>query len=324
MAYRKCVLSFMAGLLILMPFAARAQTKPFESWASEFKTQAVGEGISSALVDKAFRNLAPHQRVIELDRKQPEGTMTFVEYRQKIVNQTRINKGREMYAQHRALLEQVGAKYGIAPQYIVALWGIETNYGSNTGGFDVVRALATLAWEGRRSSFFTKELVTALKIIDAGHIALEDMSGSWAGAMGQNQFMPSSFMNFAQDYNDDGRKDIWGSLPDVFASTANYLVRSGWNDGERWGRQVILPEGFDPALVDQDVEKSLAEWQRLGVRTVGNEALPQAGFKGAIVAPDGVTGPAYLVYNNFETIKRWNRSDYFAISVGLLADAIAQ
>lgn len=324
MAYRKCVLSFMAGLLILMPFAARAQTKPFESWASEFKTQAVSEGISSALVDKAFRNLAPHQRVIELDRKQPEGTMTFVEYRQKIVNQTRINKGREMYAQHRALLEQVGAKYGIAPQYIVALWGIETNYGSNTGGFDVVRALATLAWEGRRSSFFTKELVTALKIIDAGHIALEDMSGSWAGAMGQNQFMPSSFMNFAQDYNDDGRKDIWGSLPDVFASTANYLVRSGWNDGERWGRQVILPEGFDPALVDQDVEKSLAEWQRLGVRTVGNEALPQAGFKGAIVAPDGVTGPAYLVYNNFETIKRWNRSDYFAISVGLLADAIAQ
>ena len=303
----------------------RAEKQPFEAWMNDMKTQAMSEGVSEALVNRAFNsNLAPHQRVIELDKKQPEGTMTFVEYRTKIVNQTRINKGREMYAKHLPMLEEVGAKYGIQPQYIVALWGIETNYGSNTGGFDVVRALATLAWDGRRATFFTKELMTALKIIDAGHIALEDMSGSWAGAMGQNQFMPSSFMSFAQDYNEDGRKDIWSSLPDVFASTANYLTRSGWNDGERWGRQVILPAGFNAALVDKDVKKPLAEWQRLGVRAVGNQALPVADFNASIVAPDGVTGPAYLVYNNFHTIKKWNRSDYFAVSVGLLADAIAQ
>lgn len=305
--------------------SSRAESRPFAEWVTTFKSKAESEGVSSNLVERAFRDLTPHQRVIELDRKQPEGSMSFVEYRKKIVNALRIKRGREMYSKHRAKLEEVGARYGIAPQYIVALWGIETNYGSNTGGFDVVQALSTLAWEGRRSAFFTDELLTALKIIDDGHIDLDDMGGSWAGAMGQNQFMPSSFTNFAQDYNNDGRKDIWNSLPDVFASSANYLTRSGWKDGEKWGRQVLLPEGFDKALIGKSVKKPLADWERLGVRAVGNAPLPDvAGFRPYIVAPDGDVGPAYLAYHNFDVIKKWNRSDYFATSVGLLADAIAQ
>lgn len=313
------------AITMLAAAQARAEAKPFADWMIDIKEKARQEGISESLIDQAFTaNLTPHERVIELDRKQPEGTMTFVEYRQKIVNQTRINKGREMFAANRALLEKIGAEYGIQPQYIVALWGIETNYGSNTGGFDIIRALSTLSWEGRRHEFFTKELITALKIVDQGHIGLHEMTGSWAGAMGQNQFMPSSFVSFAQDYNKDGRKDIWGTRADVFASTANYLTRSGWNDGERWGRQVLLPASFDRSLIESKATKTPMEWERLGVRAVGNTPLPTADFKGSIVAPDGVTGPAYLVYNNFNTIKKWNRSDYFAISVGLLADAIAQ
>ncbi len=325
MNFRYCAISAFT-LVFLSAQSAMAEAKPFADWLIDIKATAKSEGISDALVEKAFAStLTPHERVIELDRKQPEGTMTFVEYREKIVNQIRIKKGREMFAENRALLDEISAKYDVQPQYIVALWGIETNYGSNTGGFNLVRALSTLAWDGRRSEFFTKELMTALKIVDGGHIALDDMTGSWAGAMGQNQFMPSSFMAYAQDYNNDGRKDIWNSKPDIFASTANYLARSGWRGDERWGRQVILPAGFNAALADKDVTKSLAEWERLGVRAVGNTALPTAeGIKASVTAPDGITGPAYLTYSNFNTIKKWNRSDYFATSVGLLADAIAQ
>lgn len=230
-----------------------------------------------------------------------------------------------MYSQYRNELEQAAQKYGVPPHYIVALWGIETSYGNNTGGFKVVPALATLAYDGRRSEFFRGELMNALKILQEGHIAPSEMKGSWAGAMGQNQFMPSSFNAYAVDGNGDGRRDIWTTLPDVFASSANYLSKHGWDNEQRWGRQVSLPSGFSKSMADLDVKKSLSEWSRLGVKlTTGGNIPTSPDLQASIVAPDGLDGPAFLVYDNYRVIMRWNKSTYFATSVGLLADAIAQ
>lgn len=296
----------------------------FATWLEDMRQEAIESGVAREVVEKALSDIAPLERVIELDRKQPEGKWTFAQYREKIVHPLRIKRGREMYDKHRDALLRLEEKTGVAPQYIVALWGIETNYGSHTGGFNIIPALATLAWEGRRAEFFRKELLNALRIVDEGHIALEDMTGSWAGAMGQNQFMPSSFNSYAVDGDGDGRKDIWSDLDDIFASTANYLVRSGWNAGERWGREVHLPENISADEIDLKKTKTLAEWRDMGITKPDGSAIPVVeGMKASLVAPDGVEGPAYLVYNNYKTIMRWNRSTYFATSVGLLANAIA-
>ncbi len=305
---------------------------PFEQWLAAVKQDAVAEGVSPTMATQALTGLTPDQEVIRLDmpKNQPEISESFAKYAEKRVSQARIDRGREMLLKHYDELRRISGIYGVAPQYIVALWGMETNYGSYTGRKDTIRSLATLGWHGRggtspnRASFFRKELITALKIMDEGHIGLGEMKGSWAGAFGQVQFMPSSFHRLAVDGDGDGRKDIWHNLSDAFASAGNYLTRNGWNAGERWGRQVRLPAGFSKALIDRDVKKSLAEWQRLGVMTTGGQPIPVAADMTAhIVAPDGLSGGVYLVYNNFNTIKRWNNSDKFALSVGLLADSIA-
>lgn len=297
----------------------------FQSWLHGIKQKARAEGISEQTINAALTDIQPISRVIELDRKQPEGKFTFAQYRQRVINDARIRKGRILLQEHKTALNQAAQKYGVPPQYIVALWGIETSYGENTGGFKVIPALATLAHEGRRAKFFTAELINALKILDAGHIKPINMKGSWAGAMGQNQFMPSSFHNFAVDGNDDGRRDIWTSLPDVFASTANYLSKSGWKENERWGRAVKLPQGFPKSLTGKDTKKSLADWKKIGVTLPSGGALPSApGIKASVITPDGLGGPAFFAYDNYRVILKWNRSTYFATSVGLLADAIAQ
>lgn len=317
----RAILTFV--LLFCFTTLAMANPQPFDQWLAGIRGEAARAGISQTTINAALSDIRPLQKAIELDRKQPEKKITFAQYKNNIVNQARIDKGRRLMRQHAAQLRRVEQQYGVAPQYIVALWGIETNFGSNTGGFSVVEALATLAWEGRRAEFFKTELFNALKIIDAGHISAGAMKGSWAGAMGQNQFMPSSFNAYAVDGNGDGRRDIWGTLDDVFASSANYLAKSGWNPGERWGRRVQLPAGFSADMIGLDTKKTLAEWARLGVRLPGGGALPGDQMTASIVAPDGVGGEAYLAYNNYRTIMKWNRSTYFATSVGLLADAIA-
>lgn len=315
------VLSF----LCLSGFSFQAfAAESFPQWLEGVKREARSKGVSSGTIEAAFEGVKPIPRIIELDRKQPEGKFTFAQYRERVITKARIAQGRRLYWQNKALLDQVSEKYGVQPQYIVALWGIETSYGNNTGGFRVVEALATLAHDGRRSEFFRAELMDALKILDEGHISHAKMKGSWAGAMGQNQFMPSSFFKFAVDGNGDGKRDIWTTRADVFASTANYLSRSGWRGDERWGRAVRLPSGFNPALEGKETVKTLSEWSRLGVQLPGGGALPHVpGFKASVVAPDGVNGPAFLVYDNFRTTLKWNKSTYFALSVGLLADAIA-
>ena len=294
-------------------------------WVAAFKRDAIRQGISESVVEDALKDFTPNSRIIELDRKQPEGTMTFAQYQKRVINDARVAQGRRLYNEHRDLLQKTADKYGVPAQYIVALWGIETSYGNNTGGFNVPHALATLAYDGRRSSFFRKELINALKIIDAGHIDGATMKGSWAGAMGQNQFMPSSFHSFAVDGNDDGKRDIWTSLPDVFASAANYLSRSGWKEDELWGRRVRLPKSFSKDMIGLDVKHDLETWKRMGVTLPNGNAIPVvAGMRASVVAPDGLSGPAYLAYDNYRVIMRWNKSTYFATSVGILADSIVQ
>ena len=231
-----------------VPRADAAETRPpFAEWVAGFRADARAAGIRDSTLDRALAGVEPIPRVIELDRRQPEFTLSFREYMDRVVPPARVERGRQRLVEHRPLLDQISAKYGVQARFLVAFWGIETDFGRQTGGFPVIAALATLAYDGRRSAYFRKELIYALEIVDKGHVAPEKMIGSWAGAMGQTQFMPSSFRTFAVDHDGDGRIDLWNSRPDVFASAANYLKRSGWKGDETWGRPVKLPAGFDPS-----------------------------------------------------------------------------
>jgi membrane-bound lytic murein transglycosylase B len=301
------------------PSAAAAED--FNTWLAALKAEARARGISESTLNTAFADVtSPVDRVLELDRSQPEFTQTFSGYMKNRMSQQRIERGRRMLEEHRDLFARLQAEYGVQPQYLVSFWALESNFGDFTGGFSVVNALSTLAWNPRRAAFFRNELLTALRIIDDGHIAAERMTGSWAGAMGQCQFMPSTFAAYAKDGDGDGRIDIWGSVPDVMTSAANYLSRAGWKAGERWGREVVLPRGFDLALSGTDVRKSVTEWNALGVRRADGSALGTADLQASVVLPAGMQGPAFLAYDNFRTTMVWNRSTFYAISVGHLAD----
>ena len=296
----------------------------FDSWLQGFRQQARAHGISDGTLRSAFTNVRPIQKVIDLDRKQPEKKIGFDQYQRNVLTQARVTEGRRLLRENRDVLQQIEQRYGVQAQYIVALWGMETGYGKNTGGFDIVASLATLAWEGRRREYFSDELIKALQILQGNHVRREDFKGSWAGAMGQVQFMPSSWQRFAVDYNGDGHKDIWTTRVDAFASAANYLSRSGWAYGQRWGREVRLPPNFQSALVGKTVRKPLGEWSRLGIRNADGSPLPNdPNVNAFVVVPTGAAGKAYLGYTNLATVMKWNNSSYFAISVGQLAEQIA-
>ena len=301
---------------------ARAADTDFATWLEGVRSDALLRGIGQGTLDTAFANVQPIPRVLELDRRQPEFTIDFNQYLARVVNDARVAEGKAKLRERRALLTEIGEKYQVQPRFIVALWGIETDFGKLTGGFPVIPALATLAYDGRRAGFFRNELFQALTIIDQGHVTPATMIGSWAGAMGQNQFMPSSFMRFAVDYDGDGKRNIWTSLPDVFASTANYLHQSGWRDDLTWGRAVRLPKGFDLKLADLEVKKPLVEWQRLGVRRADGGPLPQRDLVASIVIPAKTAWPAFLVYDNYRALMRWNKALSFATAVGVLSDRI--
>ena len=314
---------FVALISVLLLSAVPGSAEDFQIWLGKLRVEAEGKGISQSVLDEALAGIQPIPRVIELDRRQPEFTLTFTQYRDRVVPQSRIKKGRVKYQENRDLLEEIGGKIGVQPRFIVALWGIETDFGRVTGGFKVIPALATLAHDGRRSAYFRKELLNALQILHEGHIAPKEMMGSWAGAMGQSQFMPSSLLAHAVDYDGDGRRDIWTTRPDVFASAANYLAKSGWRADQTWGREVKLPHDFDFALADLKVRKPIGGWQALGVRQPDGGDLPTRQLSASIVLPEkGKMSPAYLVYSNYRTTLRWNRSTYFALAVGLLSDGI--
>lgn len=297
----------------------------FSQWKAEFIEDAVTQGIDRAIAEDVMKVSHYIPRIIELDRAQPEGTLTFEEYKERVLPPSRIERGRKMLKENRAAIKAAADKYGVQPRFIVALWGVETDFGRNTGGFFIPEALATLAFDGRRSDFFRDELIHALRIIQEGHIEAADMHGSWAGAMGQSQFMPSSFISYAADGNGDGRKDIWSTKEDVFASIANYLSSVGWDDKYTWGRRVQLADAVQPdeALLGVKVKHKLSHWHELGVRKQGGAPLPNVDIEASLIRPDE-GGEYYLYYENAQTLMRWNRSYYFVTSVGLLSDALIE
>ncbi|PLX86707.1 MAG: lytic murein transglycosylase [Desulfuromonas sp.] len=323
------------GLLVLMItgvcwlFAAAAPAKDreetFAAWLEDLRAEALAADISPKTIDAALATVeAPLPRVIEKDKKQPEKTQSLQDYVSARVNEERIAEGRKMLSRYPTWLGRVERKYGVQRRFLVALWGIETTYGKYSGRHPVIQALATLAYEGRRGPYFRRELLDALRILDEGHIPLEEMKGSWAGAMGQCQFMPSSFRNYAVDGDGDGHIDIWNSVPDVLASAANYLKRARWKDDQTWGRPVRLPKNQDLSnLAGLATRLPLSRWQKLGVRRSNGGALPRRDLEASLILPDGADGTAYLVYDNFRSLRRWNKSNAFAVTVGTLADRIA-
>ncbi|MFA7429438.1 MAG: lytic murein transglycosylase [Rhodospirillaceae bacterium] len=307
-----------------VPAPVQIDEVAFQAWLDDLRTEARAKGIGPATVDAALSGIQPIPKVIEYDRRQPEFSQTYWTYLDRAVNAQRIQKGQEMLRRHTALLGEIERQYGVQPRFLVAFWGLETNFGANFGGFPVITALATLAFDERRSAFFRAELLDALAIVDAGHIPADRMVGSWAGAMGHLQFMPSTFRRHAVDRTGDGRADIWGSLPDVFASAANYLSAEGWKGDQTWGREVRLPAGFDLDNAAMTVRKSLADWAALGVRRAdGGPLTVVEGMEASVVLPAGVRGPAFLVYENFRVTMKWNRSILYAVAVGHLADRLA-
>ena len=314
-----------AALAAGLPSAARANDQDFATWLSNLRAEARQKGFSQRTVDSALSEVEPIARVLELDRRQPETTITFDDYITRVVTQNRVDSGRARIAENRELLNNVSARFGVQPRFIVSLWAIETDFGRIQGTFSIIAALATLAYDGRRSAFFREELYNALRMVERGLANPKDMKGSWAGAMGQSQFMPSSFLAYAIDMDGDGKADIWGTRADVFGSIANYLSKVGWKGTETWGREVSVPAGLDTALIDYNkVQKPLTEWQALGVRRAdGGDLPPRGDLPASLVRPARDSErPTLLVYNNYRVLLRWNRSLYFATAVGYLADRI--
>jgi membrane-bound lytic murein transglycosylase B len=299
-----------------------AEIARFVSCIEELRQQARSEGVSPTVIDTVLGKVNYVERVIELDRAQPEFTRTFAQYYLTRVADSRVTRGREMLAANQPLLDKVYHATGVPPRYLVAFWGLETNYGSYIGKMSVPSSLATLACDERRSTFFTEQLMTALQIVDQGDVDAEQLVGSWAGAMGQMQFMPTTFERYAVDADGDGRRDLWVSLPDAMMSAGKFLAGIGWVPGLRWGREVRLPEGFEYSRIGLDKRLPLSDWAGAGVRDANGQLLPSLPLMAAILLPGGAQGPAFVVYENFDVIMGWNRSEFYAISVGRLADRI--
>ena len=301
-----------------------AQTVDIPDWLEGLKAEVIKKEIRVSTFEQALSNFKLIQRVIDLDRRQPEFTLTFDQYLRRVVPKQRVIRGRKNLTKHKMLLNEIGKKFGVQPRFIVALWGVETDFGRIDGGFPVIHALATLAIDGRRSKFFRKQLITAIRILDQGHITLEKMQGSWAGAMGHFQFMPSSFVSFAIDYDNDGKRDIWQNKKDAFASAANYLSKSGWRNDQTWGREVRIPKGFDKKLIELKIRKNISEWRKLGVLRVDGGDLPKRNLMGSLVMVNGSNSRVFLTYSNYQTILKWNLSKFFAVAVGMLAEKIGR
>lgn len=320
---------FTLSTLIFASLTATANTTetekekiPFDQYVSALKVEAIDLGIDATVVNNAFEKVEFLQRSVKSDKEQPEFKLTLDTYIPRAVPDWKIKQAREAYKKHYHLLHKIGKEYGVQPRFIVALWGIETNFGRLTGRHYVISSLTTVAYEGRREALFKKQLFAALTILDEGHIEQDKFIGSWAGAMGQVQFMPTSYLNYAVDYDGDGKKDIWNNYADVFASAANYLKTEGWDDSETWGRQVLIPKDFDVELAGIKKKKTLQEWQDLGIRRFDGSALPKVNMNASVVIPDDASGRVYLAYNNYQVLMHWNRSYYFATAVSYLSERI--
>ena len=313
----------LAATTALLAGPALAQSGDFRDCLQTIKSEAMRQGVPAGVADKAFQGLTPDQKVIDLDGRQPEFSLTYAKYVGGTVSADRIAKGQQKMAQHRALLDALQGEYGVPPQYLMAFWGIETNYGTYMGDFRVVRSVATLACMTKRTAFFSNETVQALRILDMNHMTSDQMRGSWAGAMGNMQFMPSTFTKWAVDRDGNGKIDIWNSLPDAFASASNFLRGIGFKPGLPSSEEVVLPKGFPLDQADMTIEKPVRAWAAMGVRTAGGAALPVSDEPASIILPAGYRGPAFILYPNFKAVMNWNRSTLYALSVGILARQIA-
>lgn len=305
----------------LQPLPA-ASNQRFQNWIRAFRGRAMSQGISAATLDRAFQNVTYDADVIRRDRNQSEFTKTIWEYLDSAASDTRIKNGKAALRKHRKKLDAIERTYGVEKEVVVAVWGLESAYGSYKGDMDVIRSLSTLAFDGRRGKFFEQQLIAALKILQAGDVAPRNMTGSWAGAMGHTQFIPTSYLAYAVDFTGDGKRDIWSDDPsDALASTAAYLKRFGWKKGQPWGVEVKLPQGFNYALAKRSVTKTPNQWSRLGVTGIDGRKVPNYG-KGAILLPAGGKGAAFMVFKNFSVIERYNAADAYVIGVGHLSDRI--
>ncbi len=313
-------------------FPPRPQPKPavvtaadqaaFTQWINTFRAEALAHGISGPTFDLAFADVTLNQQVIDASERQPEIERQIWTYLTGAVSEFRIQKGRALMGRHAALLHAVEDTYQVPAQYLVAIWGLESSFGTVMGRTNIIEALATLAFQGRRRAFGKRELLAALTILEKGYARKVELKGSWAGGMGHTQFIPSTYLAHAVDYDGDGRRDLWSSLGDVFASTAHYLSVSGWQAGASWGREVVLPEEFDYALADTAIVKPVSAWQALGVTAAVGTLDPEAGQRASLLLPGGYTGPAFLIYPNFRVLLRYNNATSYALAVAHLADRI--
>ncbi len=317
---------YLASCLLLfwtLPTTHAANAANFATCTNELRDRAVADGIRPVTIDRVFTGLEHLERVVRDDRNQAEFTQTFNDYYSRRVNERRVTTGRERLATHAPLLAAVSAETGVPSQYLMALWGLETNFGGYMGTLSIPSALATLACDTRRASFFKSEFSAMLRIVDAGDMDVDDLVGSWAGAMGHMQFMPSTFLAHAVDGDGDGKRNVYSSLADAFTSGATYLSRSGWQPGFRWGREVRLPEGFDYTEAGLKQKHPLSFWRSRGVTDIFGSPLPNIELEASVLVPAGHRGPAFVVYQNFRVLMRWNRSEFYALSVARLADRIA-
>lgn len=306
----------------IAPKAPAAQpVQSFAAWRDGFRVQALAAGIRAETFDQAFRGIEPDDAVITADRSQPEFTRPVWQYLESAVSPLRVRNGQARLIENGEVLQRIDDTYAVDGEAVAAIWGMESNFGAQMGSKNVIRSLATLAYEGRRPDFGREQLIAALKILQHGDVPARYMIGSWAGAMGQTQFIPTTYNLYAVDFDGDGRRDIWGSSADALASTANYLHASGWQRGLTWGFEVRLPQGFDYALAEMSTRKSLAEWQRLGVQPTSGTLPSDPQTSASLLLPAGYRGPAFLVTDNFRAILKYNNSSSYALAVGLLADS---
>ena len=309
-------------ILILIPFISLNSFAEiaFDKWLEDFKREAITKGISQSTLE-VFKDAKPIKKTIKLDRNQPEFKLTFEDYKKRIVSDYRINKAKKEFIKNKDLLNKISKKYNVQSRYIISLWAIESNFGNNMGNFNLFHTLASLAYDGRRSKYFRSELISALEIIENEMVDFHNIKSGWAGALGQCQFMPSSYLKFAVDENKDGKIDIWNTKEDVFGSIANYLSKNGWKGNLIWGRSVSTKKVKN--ILNYNMKnKKINDWSKIGIKKIDGANLPLVNINAKLLIVDKMSKNSFLVYNNFETLLKWNRSNYFALSVGLLSDKI--
>ena len=300
------------------------ETLSFPEWVNAFRLYALTQGISPTTFDTAFKGVVVNPTITQSDNNQPEFERRIWTYIDGAASESRVQIGKQKLAQYNTLLSDIQTTYGVPPQFITAIWGLESSFGEVMGSIDIIEALATLAYRSRRSEFGRTQLIAALQIMEQGNATKQQMRGSWAGGMGHTQFIPTTYLNYGVDHNKDGRIDLWATLGDAFASTANYLSQSGWQRAENWGREVVLPKDFDYSLADKTIVKSIAQWQDYGVKAPAGQSLAaDNNVVASMILPGGHTGPAFLIYKNFDAILEYNRSTAYALAIGHLADRLA-